>query len=254
MIFALLAGMAQAAPETSLRPEPRPGGAITLDPSGSIPQRPRDAAAERAARQGRAMTSSLRPELRPRVIREVARAQQRLRERGAVCEDIDIQGQEVGRVSGSKAGCGIADAVQVRTVAGVALSQQAVMDCTTARALKSWIEKTAKPALAGKGGGLKRLRVAAHYICRTRNNRPGGRISEHGKGRAIDISGLRLQDGTLITVLNGWNDRKTAQALRQLHAGACGPFGTVLGPESDRYHLDHFHFDTARHGNGPYCR
>ncbi|MDX5403468.1 MAG: extensin family protein, partial [Rhodobacterales bacterium] len=25
-------------------------------------------------------------------------------------------------------------------------------------------------------------------------------------------------------------------------------------PESDRFHRDHFHFDTARHRNGPFCR
>lgn len=253
-IFLLVTGMAQAAPETSLRPETRPARAITVDASGSIPQRARDPAADLAASRGRAMTSSLRPEMRPRAFRAIAQAQQRLRARGAVCEDLDIQGQNVGRVSGSQKGCGIADAVKVRTVAGITLSQQAVMDCNTARALKSWIEQVAKPTLAGKGGGLKRLRVAAHYACRTRNNRPGGRISEHGKGRAIDISAVRLQDGTLITVRTGWNDKNTAQAMRRLHAGACGPFGTVLGPQSDRYHLDHFHFDTARYRSGPYCR
>jgi hypothetical protein len=101
---------------------------------------------------------------------------------------------------------------------------------------------------------LKSLRVAAHYACRTRNNQPGARISEHGKGRAIDISGLRLRDGTLITVRNGWNGAETGKILRRMHQGACGPFGTVLGPESDRFHLDHFHFDTARYRSGPFCR
>lgn len=253
-ILLLMAGMAQAAPDTSLRPQTRDAGEVTVDPSGSIAQRPRDAAATLAASKGRAMATSLRPELRPRKFRRIARAQERLRKRGAVCEDIDIQGQVVGRVKGIKTGCGVENAVQVRSVSGVALSQQAVMDCTTAKALKSWVETFAKPTFARTGGGLKRIRVAAHYSCRTRNNRTGARISEHGKGRAIDISGVRLNDGTLITVSNGWNDRGTAKAMRQLHKGACGPFGTVLGPESDRFHLDHFHFDTARYRSGPYCR
>ena len=36
--------------------------------------------------------------------------------------------------------------------------------------------------------------------------------------------------------------------------GQWGGFGTVLGPESDQFHQDHFHFDTARHRGGPYCR
>jgi hypothetical protein len=42
--------------------------------------------------------------------------------------------------------------------------------------------------------------------------------------------------------------------MRRMHRGACGPFGTVLGPEADRYHQDHFHFDTARYRSGSYCR
>ena len=83
---------------------------------------------------------------------------------------------------------------------------------------------------------------------------PGARISEHGKGRAIDISGFRLQDGTLITLRNGWNGKETGPLLRKMHADACGIFGTVLGPESDRFHLDHFHFDTARYRSGAFCR
>ncbi len=31
--------------------------------------------------------------------------------------------------------------------------------------------------------------------------------------------------------------------LRRVHAGACGIFGTVLGPDSNAAHRDHFHFD-----------
>jgi len=128
------------------------------------------------------------------------------------------------------------------------------MDCTTAKALKSWVDDTAKPTLQREGGGLVQLRVAAHYACRTRNSMPGARVSEHGRGRAIDISGVRLRDGREISVLKGWNDPASAKLMRRLHTGACGPFGTVLGPASDRFHRDHFHFDTARYRSGPFCR
>jgi len=98
------------------------------------------------------------------------------------------------------------------------------------------------------------LKVAAHYACRTRNSRKGARISEHGKGRAIDIAAFRLDNGDEISVLDDWNSSRKGRILRRLHASACGPFGTVLGPDSDRHHQDHFHFDTARHRNGSYCR
>ena len=128
------------------------------------------------------------------------------------------------------------------------------MDCVTANALKSWLEKTAKPALSRKGGGLKSLRVAAHYACRTRNNQKGAKISEHGRGRAIDISAFRLADGSEVSVLKGWNAKSTSKAMRQMHKGACGPFGTVLGPNANRFHRDHFHFDTARYRSGRYCK
>ena len=108
--------------------------------------------------------------------------------------------------------------------------------------------------VSGIGGGVAGLRVAAHYACRTRNNRPGGKISEHGKGRAIDISGVMLRDGSEISVLRDWGGGAKGRALRQMHRTACGPFGTVLGPGSDGYHRDHLHFDTARHRSGSYCR
>lgn len=177
-----------------------------------------------------------------------------MRKAGAVCGDTDIQGETIGRVSGRISGCGVSEAVRIRSVSGIRLSNTAIMDCMTAKALKSWVDNTAKPVLKSKGGGLKTLRVAAHYACRTRNSMPGARISEHGKGRAIDISGVQLKDGSTITVLRGWRTASTSKTMRALHKGACGPFGTVLGPDGDRFHQDHFHFDTARYRSGTFCR
>ncbi|MBT8154284.1 extensin family protein [Epibacterium ulvae] len=175
----------------------------------------------------------------------------RKRRKAAICDDLDIQGEAVGVVPGKLNGCGATDAVRVRAVSGVTLSQQSVMTCETAQALKHWVEKGVQPAFRKDVVGL---RVAAHYSCRTRNNRPGAKISEHGRGKAIDISGFILKNGDVITVLEGWKSRKTHKQLEKAWKAACGPFGTVLGPRSDRYHQDHFHLDTARHRGGPYCR
>ena len=204
--------------------------------------------------RGERVATSTRPAVRTEEVELSARQKRRLQREGAICEDIDIQGEVVGRVTSSVSGCGVESAVRVRSVSGITLSQQSVMDCGTANALKSWVTQTAKPALSSYGGGLKSLTVAAHYVCKTRNGQAGARISEHGKGRAIDISGFNLQDGSSITVRKGWNAAATNQVMRQLHRGACGPFGTVLGPNSDSFHLGHFHFDTARYRSGPYCR
>ena len=248
VICILLSGPLMAGPDSSLRPVARLGP-IMLDPSGSITATSRRI----VGIQGNGPEVSLRPFLRSASVESGATQQRRLLASGAVCGDLSIQGKAIGRVKPKYEGCGVEDAVQVQSVAGVRLSQAAVMDCVTAKSLKNWIEKSAKPAF-DRSGGLKGLRVAAHYVCRTRNNQPGGKISEHGRGRAIDISGFQLANGAEVTVLKGWHAAANGKTLRRMHKGACGPFGTVLGPNADRYHQDHFHFDTARYRSGSYCR
>ncbi|MBS0125755.1 extensin family protein [Aestuariicoccus sp. KMU-90] len=173
---------------------------------------------------------------------------------GGLCGDPALVGEPVGAVEAEIAGCGIDEAVRLRAVGEVGLSQAALIDCATARALRRWIDDTAAPSLRRQGGGLAEIKVAAHYACRTRNHKPGAPISEHGRGKAIDISGFRLRDGSEVTVLNDWGSGKRGKALRQMHSDACGRFGTVLGPGSDGHHEDHFHFDTRMHRGGPYCR
>lgn len=196
---------------------------------------------------------SLRPALRPDTIVEQVLFKRRKLRKGSVCGDIEIQGKTVGSVAGTLPGCGAKDAVRVTSIAGVRLSQESLMVCETAKALKRWISSDVKTAF-GRRNPVVTLRVAAHYSCRTRNNRPGAKISEHGRGNAIDISGFKLEDGTLVTVLEGWQTRSTRKRLAKIWKAACGPFGTVLGPEADRHHRDHFHLDVARHRGGAYCR
>lgn len=42
--------------------------------------------------------------------------------------------------------------------------------------------------------------------------------------------------------------------LRQIHEAACKRFGTVLGPEANEAHRNHFHLDMAeRNGRGAFC-
>lgn len=169
--------------------------------------------------------------------------------KGGLCGDPAIQGAVLPPITGAVAGCGVANPVRVTSVDGVRLSVPATLDCETARALRAWVTKGLKPA-AGKAG-VSEIKVAGHYACRPRNNIRGARISEHGRGKAIDIAGIRLGNGQMLSVLT---DYRRADLLRQVRRAACGIFGTTLGPGSDRFHADHFHFDTARHRNGPYCR
>ncbi|MFN3973382.1 MAG: extensin family protein [Gemmobacter sp.] len=167
----------------------------------------------------------------------------------AICGDSAIQGTMLPPITSQVKGCGIAAPVRVTSVDGVRLSTPATLDCATARALRQWVSTGLKPA-AGKAG-VSEIHVAAHYACRPRNNVKGARVSEHGRGKAIDIAGVRLANGQMLSVLG---DYRRAELLQKVRRAACGIFGTTLGPGSDRHHSDHFHFDTASHRSGPYCR
>ncbi|WP_417249428.1 extensin family protein [Celeribacter sp.] len=173
--------------------------------------------------------------------------------KGSVCGNAAIRGQASTAIPGRIKGCGVEAPVRVTEIAGLKFSSPATMDCTTAKALHTWIEESAKPAVRplGEAAGLH---VMASYACRTRNNQKGAKISEHGRGRAIDIGGVRLTNGNTISVLKDWGKGAKGTALRTMHRGACGPFGTVLGPDADRFHRDHFHFDTAQYRSRSYCR
>ncbi len=99
------------------------------------------------------------------------------------------------------------------------------------------------------------------YSCRTVDNQPGQKLSEHAFGNAVDVSGFGLADGRKIVVVRDWKHEGSQESafLREAHAGACGVFTTVLGPGSDAYHYNHIHLDLAMHGRtntGPrtYCR
>ena len=169
----------------------------------------------------------------------------------SVCGQRDIIGVTVAPIKNGQ--CGIANPVRVTSVAGVKLNAPAVIDCNTAKALSQWVSKSAALALKRKGGGLTSLKVVASYACRTRNSQKGAKVSEHAYGRAVDIAGFTLKNGQTLTVLKQWNG-KNAKAFRAMHAGACGTFGTVLGPNANKFHRDHFHLDTARYRSGSYCR
>jgi hypothetical protein len=256
-LFAALSAMSAAAsaPESSLRPSPRP--AADAPAARAVPP------AEVLAEGG--VLRSPRPEARPegrrgglslRVfgLRTQPDPDTTIGRRGALCGANDIEGVRLTAIAGRAQGCGVEEPVRVTAVGGIPLSQPATIDCPTALALRTWVNDALVPTVGRKGGGVARIDVFASYACRPRNNQKGARVSEHGRGRAIDIGGITLKNGTTMTVLRGWRDDSQGPILRQLHRAACGPFGTVLGPNSDRFHQNHFHFDTASYRSGPFCR
>ncbi len=148
--------------------------------------------------------------------------------------------------------CGAARPFEMSGALGgrVAMNPPALLRCPMVPQVERWVRDTVAPAARHYyGADLAELKVAASYSCRPRNNVWGGKLSEHGFANALDVSGFTLADGRRITVKGGWyGDDTDRRFLRDVQRGACREFTTVLGPESDRYHRDHFHVDLARHG------
>jgi hypothetical protein len=268
------------APDVSLRPLARPAvaapvveaaAASTLAPTAArrpsarpaVAAAPAPAAATEgtAPRPSAARLARARPEPRPEADGAEVRTASAIRilpgksavigRKGSVCGVNGIKGETLAPITSRVRGCGIADPVRVTSVDGVALSMAATLDCPTARALHDWVRGGLKPAFGRTD--VVQLQVAAHYACRPRNNVKGAPVSEHGRGKAIDISAIVLKNGKTVSVLDDWRT-KAGKPMVKAYRAACGTFGTTLGPDADRFHRNHLHFDTARHGNGPYCR
>jgi hypothetical protein len=153
-------------------------------------------------------------------------------------------------------GCGVTNAWRVSAINGVRLSQPAVVNCAVANTMSQWITDVMQPAAEERFGvRVTEVTMAAAYDCRPRNNQRGAKLSEHGLGNAIDISGFRFEDGEYLAVEQGWfASRKARTFISEVRVGACGSFKTVLGPGAPQ-HDDHLHFDLQRHrGGGAYCR
>ena len=73
-------------------------------------------------------------------------------------------------------------------------------------------------------------------------------------GKGVDVKATDAK-ATPTTATTNEATRPTIEAafLRRLHKGACGTFGTVLGPEANEAHRNHFHFDLASRRRNAFC-
>ena len=171
---------------------------------------------------------------------------------GSVCGVPSIRGTNENDIRNG--GCGIDNPVKIYAVSGVKLSSPAVINCETARTLNYWVNNSLQPQARKIGRTVTEMTMMGAYSCRTRNHRKGAKLSEHAKGNAIDIGGFTFADGETVTLLNDYYSPTFRSFMSNIRAGACGPFGTVLGPGTDRLHANHFHFDVARYSMGAYCK
>ncbi len=162
---------------------------------------------------------------------------------------------------GGPSGCGIAAPVLVRSFGAVKITPPARLNCTFAAAVYKWLTDVVQPAARKRfHQPVVAIRQYSSYACRRRGGITRGpvRISEHAFGNALDVAVFTLADGGKISVLKDWGGLsalfdKRAAFLREVHKNACGIFSTVLGPEANKAHRNHFHFDLGRGGRYKYC-
>lgn len=266
LILSGLGGMAEAeSPETSPLPKSRPqvtaDAPLTFPDSGDLSQfRPRFRPETLIpVVEPQVVTQAAVPHPRPRpddllALASAAPAPKTRKQKkaalsmqGAVCGDPAIKGEVLAPIKSSVKGCGVAEPVSVTSIDGVRFSQPAKIDCDTAKTFKTWIQKGMRPAFGNRE--VVGLHIFGSYMCRPRNNQRGAKVSEHGRGKAVDVAGFVFADGKELTVLRNYN-----KEMRRAHKAACGIFGTTLGPGSDGFHENHLHFDTASYRSGSYCR
>ncbi|MEL7196972.1 MAG: extensin family protein [Pseudomonadota bacterium] len=118
--------------------------------------------------------------------------------------------------------------------------------CPVAAALEMWRRKSVEPAAREiLGSDIVRIEHMGAYNCRRmRGAGSGSGWSQHATANAIDISAFVLANGRRITLLEGWNGAEDeARFLRSIRDDACGVYATVLSPDYNAAHADHFHLD-----------
>lgn len=122
--------------------------------------------------------------------------------------------------------------------------------CAVTAALALWTRDVVQPAAQDHFGqkivGLENL---GSYNCRKIAGRQAQ--SEHSTANAIDISAFILADGTRVALRADWDDRGAKGAfLHAVRDRSCGLFSTLLSPDYNRAHADHFHLDMAARAAG----
>ena len=117
--------------------------------------------------------------------------------------------------------------------------------CAVTAALILWDRDVVQP-LAQKYFGQKVVEVEnlGSYNCRKIAGEQAQ--SEHSTANAIDISAFVLADGTRISLINDWAPGdKRSEFLHEVRDGSCDLFSTVLSPDHNAAHANHFHLDMA---------
>lgn len=145
--------------------------------------------------------------------------------------------------------CSFRNVVRVER-SSLAYSSGFVATCPLAVAIALFERHALQPAADDAfGQPVAAITHLGTYACRNVYGRESGRRSQHATANAIDLAAFRLKDGKTINLRRDWADAGTAADdpeaafLRDLRDRACRIFPTVLGPDYNAAHADHFHLD-----------
>jgi hypothetical protein len=149
--------------------------------------------------------------------------------------------------------CGYDDAVRFTKGGSLEIAWRPAdlgTSCAVSASLALWEWHAVQPAaLKHLGSKVVAIDHFGSYSCRRIYGRSEGAWSEHSTANAVDIAAFRLADGRRVSVMGEW-DNKGAKGrfLRAARDGACDLFATVLSPDYNAAHRDHFHLDQAQRG------
>ncbi|MDX8530154.1 extensin family protein [Mesorhizobium sp. VK25A] len=146
--------------------------------------------------------------------------------------------------------CGIDYPVKVTAIGSVAMKPAATLTCNMAATFAAWTKNELQPAARWRYfSGVKAIHQGSSYSCR--NIAGEGVLSEHGKGNALDVMSIELNNGDDIDVRKpGLFAFRTRGFLNNVRADGCQYFTTVLGPGYNYDHRNHFHFDIKNRKSG----
>ena len=149
-------------------------------------------------------------------------------------------------------GCNARGALRLNDI-GTPVTNTGPITCPLARNFAAWVRHAVKPAAQQIfGQDMVRVETFGTYSCRNIYGGRSGRLSEHARANAIDVSAFVLADGRRITLLAGWTGSAgEREFLRLIRQSACRRFPTVLSPDYNAAHANHFHFDMSGQG---FCR
>ncbi|TIW63676.1 MAG: extensin [Mesorhizobium sp.] len=141
--------------------------------------------------------------------------------------------------------CGIDYPVRVSAIGSVGMKT-----CNMAATFATWTRNELVPAARWRYfSGVKTIHQGSSYSCR--NIAGEGVLSEHGKGNALDVMSIELNNGDDIDVRKpGLFAFRTRGFLNNVRADGCQYFTTVLGPGYNYDHRNHFHFDIKNRRSG----